>query len=107
MTHKEILTEKYNNDKVTAQDLNFGRQITFGKYKGQYIYYLLVKHWRYMDWLIANTGFVLTETEKWWKSKIDTFIECRKADYLISGLVGMMDSCIPLENENNPHIIVE
>lgn len=107
MTDKEILLDKYNKDEVTYNHLSFGRQMPFGKYKGQYIYYLLVKHWRYMDWIVTNTDFILTDTEKWWKSKIDTFIECRKADNLISGLAGMLGSCIPLENENNPHLVIE
>lgn len=60
-----------------------------------------------MDLLITSTGFLLTDTERWWKNKIDTFIECRKADNLIYGLVGMMGLATPLENENNPHCIIE
>lgn len=107
MTDKEILEEKYNRDEVTANDLNFGRTMPFGKYKGQFIYYLLVKHWRYMDWAVKIAGFRLTETEQWWKSKIDTFIAIRRADNLIFGLSGIMNSVVPMENEDNPHCVVE
>ena len=107
MIHKEILEEKYRKGQVSVDDLAFGRKIPFGKYKGQFIYHLLVKHWRYMDWVVKNTGFRLTETEAWWKNKIDTFIECRKADNLIFCLSGMLGSVVPMENENNPHCAVE
>lgn len=107
MTDKELLEKKYNAGKVTANDLDFGRTMPFGKYKGHHIYHLLVKHWRYMDWIVHNTTFTLTDTEKWWKAKIDIVIECRKADNLITGLAGMMGMAIPEENIENPHQVIE
>ena len=106
MSEKETLIERYNEGKVSENDLNFGRKMPFGKHKGKPIYHLLVKHWRYMDWITHNTDFQLNETEKWWKSKIDYTIEAIRADNIISGLCRLM----PLAGElpiTNPHLIVE
>lgn len=106
MTDKELLQKKYDSANVTESDLSFGRTMPFGKYKGKYIYYLLVKHHRYMQWALEGTSFTLTETERWWKNKIDTVIELAKADRLISGLCGQMNLG-GMDNIENPHSIVE
>lgn len=105
---KEILERKYNTGKVRENDLSFGRIMPFGKYKGKYIYHLLVKHHRYMDWIVKNTQFGLTETEMWWKKKIDDFVssmEDSRTVQLLSCLVGYL----PTDNsyENDPHSILE
>lgn len=106
MTDKELLQKKYDSGSVTESDLSFGRTMPYGKYKGKYIYYLLVKHHRYMQWALDETSFSLAETERWWKNKIDTVIELAKADRLISGLCGQM-SLGGMDNVENPHSIIE
>lgn len=106
MTDTEILIEKYNGGNVTEEDLSFGRIMPFGKYKGKYIYHLLVKHWRYMDWIVNNTKFKLTETEKWWKNKIDITIAIVRADKILNGLP-LPSSNILMPNIENPHLIIE
>ena len=108
-SEKEILERKYRRDEVRESDLSFGRIMPFGKYKGKYIYHLLVKHHRYMDWIVNNTQFKLTETEMWWKKKIDDFVssmEDQRTIQILSCLVGYLPTG---DNpyENNPHAIVE
>ena len=104
MTTKERLIKLYNNGKVTKQDLCFGRIMPVGKYKGCYIFHLLVKHHRYMDWMVKEAKFGLTPIEIWWKNKIDTFIAIRKADNLIGGLAACgCDASDILPNIENPY----
>ena len=102
MTDRQILSQKFDDGTVTETDLSFGRKMPFGKYKGTCIYYLLVAHPYYMEWILKHTKFTLTETEAWWKDKIDTII---RVDNLLCGLSSylyMGDS-----NIENPHWIVE
>ena len=89
-----------------AECLDFGRVMPFGKYKGTAVYCLLVKHPFYMSWILENTGFKLTETEAWWKAKVDLAIELWRADRLIAGLAGQMHLG-GVSNIENPHWIVE
>lgn len=114
--NKELFTEservtlerKYNTGKVRESDLSFGRIMPFGKYKGKYIYHLLIKHHRYMDWIVKNTQFKLTGTETWWKKKIDDFVrsmEDSQAVQILSCLVRYLPTDNPYEND--PHSIVE
>lgn len=107
-TDREKLEELYNSGDISKDDLKFGRIISFGKYKGSFIYLLLVQHPLYMDWLINNTSFSLTETEKWWKAKVDLDLELMRASNLIYGLSSLTyPSSIITPNENNPHVIIE
>lgn len=75
MTDKELLEQRFRDEKVSDEDLAFGRIMPFGKHKGMYLYRLLVKHPYYMNWILENTQFTLTETEAWWKEKIDNEIK--------------------------------
>jgi hypothetical protein len=78
----------------------------FGKYKGNAVYVLLVKHPLYMDWILKNTGFKLTDDEKWLKDKVDIAVECARGDRLIAGLASQMHLG-GVGNIENPHWIVE
>ena len=104
---KELLEKKYQTDKVCESDLSFGRIMPFGKYKGKYIYHLLVKHHRYMDWIVNNTQFKLTETEMWWKKKIDDFIDDCRCDRVLQAVSPYFMTMGDIEHEDNPHAIVE
>lgn len=106
MTDLEKLSKFFDEGKITENDLRFGRQMPFGKYKGKYICHLLVKHWRYMDWVAKNTRFDLNDIEVWWKNKIDLFIEMQKADNLIRCLCGQLNVG-GIDNIENPHFIIE
>ena len=108
MTDRERLEACFRAGDVKEKDLAFGRVMPFGKHKGKYVYHLLVKHHLYMDWVLANTRFTLTETETWWKDKIDTAVTIAKADRLIGGLGLCVKSVGKLPpNIENPHSIVE
>ena len=106
MTNKELLQQRYDNGEVKERDLSFGRVMPFGKYKGKYIFHLLVKHPYYMDWILNNTDFNLNDDETWWKSVIDTALAISRADRLLGALGSFMSTC-DMANENNPHYIVE
>lgn len=86
--------------------LNFGRKMPFGKYKNTEIYILIVKHPKYMDWILENTHYHLNEDEKWLKDRVDIAYECAMADNLISGLRSQM-GLGGVDNIENPHWIVE
>ena len=107
-TEKERLEYHFEHGLVKENELDFGRIMPFGKYKGKFIYHLLVKHWRYMDWICNNTKFKLTEDEIWWKCQIDLVIELSNADRIISGVGSMLGKMeIGSENLENPHQVVE
>ena len=89
-----------------AACLDFGRKMPFGKYKGNAVYVLLVKHPMYMAWILENTSFKLTDDEKWLKDRVDIAVECYRADRLIAGLAGQMHLG-GVDNIENPHWIVE
>ena len=104
---KELLKQKWNADEVLEADLSFGRKMPFGKYKGQYVYWLLIKHWRYMTWIVKNTGFQLTETEQWWRQKVLDYIHDFQVNQWIADLCGYMSPDEDCGNIENPHWIVE
>ena len=107
MTDREKLETWYKHGaRNAALCLDFGRKMPFGKYKGNAVYVLLVKHPMYMDWILENTGFKLTETEAWWKDKVDLVLEIIRADRLIAGLAGQMHLG-GVDNIENLHWIVE
>ena len=104
---KERLTRWYNMETWKgASALAFGRKMPFGKYKGMYMYCLIIKHPMYLDWILKNTKFHLTKIEEWWKARIDTAIELYRANRLICGLVPLM-KLGGVDNIENPHWIVE
>ena len=104
---RKKLESWYNNGAYNASlNLNFGRKMPFGKYKGNTVYFLLVKHPKYMSWILENTGFELNEDEEWLKSIVELAIECVRADRLIMGLrtqIGLGG----VDNIENPHWCVE
>ena len=89
-----------------SRQLNFGRKMPFGKYRNTEIYILIVKHPRYMDWILENTGFRLNEDEKWLKDIVDTALACARINNLIFGLHSQM-GLGGVDNIENPHWIVE
>ena len=70
--------------------LDFGRKMPFGKYRNIAIYILIVKHPRYMNWILENTDFHLNEDEKWLKYRVDMTLECASVDNLVFGLRSQM-----------------
>ena len=106
MQDKERLQSLYDSGSISSSDLKFGRKISFGKYKGEYIFFLLAAHPYYMDWVVNNTQFTLNETEMWWKAKADLEFEALKASRLIYALKSQM-YLGGMDNEDNPHAIVE
>ena len=106
MEDKERLQSLYDSGHISSSDLKFGRKIPFGKYKGEYIFFLLAAHPYYMDWVVNNTQFTLNETEAWWKAKADLEFEALRADRLIYALKSQM-YLGGMDNEDNPHAIVE
>lgn len=103
---KNRLQSLYDSGRISPSDLKFGRKIHFGKYKGEYIFFLLAAHPYYMDWVMNNTQFTLNETEIWWRAKADLELELIKADRLIYALKSQM-RLGGMDNEDNPHAVVE
>ena len=89
-----------------ASALAFGRKMPFGKHKGMYMYCLIVRHPLYLDWILENTKFQLTEDEKWWKGKIDGALALYRINRLIGGLAPLM-KLGGIDNVENPHSAVE
>lgn len=106
MQDKERLQSLYDSGHISSSDLKFGRKIPFGKYNGEYIFFLLAAHPYYMDWVVNNTQFTLNETERWWKAKADLEFEELRAARLINAL-GSQLYLGGMDNEDNPHAIVE
>lgn len=105
----EFFQNKIDDRSITSKDLLFGRVMPFGKYKGGYMYWLVVKHPYYIQWIVNNTKFELTETEKWlWKLTIKELDEAyiRHLDRLIFGLSKEVSKHGYLP-ETNPHLIIE
>ena len=88
---------------------DIGRKMPFGKYKGKSVLWLLVKHWKYMEWICSNTNFKLNETEKWFNEYLDEQEELKQTDNIIYGLYQVTSKCDVIETfpEDNPHYIVE
>lgn len=104
---RERLESWYNKGACNASlVLDFGRKMPFGKYRGHAVYVLLVKHPRYMSWILENTGFKLNEDEEWLRSKVDLAIDLARADRLIMGL-RHMTGLGGVDNIENPHWCVE
>lgn len=86
-----------------------GRKMPFGKYKGDSVLYLLVKHWKYMQWILNNTNFKLNETEEWFNNYLDEQESLTYTDKILYGL-SQVDSKYGIINsfpETNPHYIIE
>lgn len=113
VSDKEKLEELLNSNRG-CESITFGRVMPFGKYKGENIYTLVVKHPNYIKWVIEDTTFKLTDTEIWWREIIEEkrneVRSERRLNNLLVGLSRLMGSgiCGDLdEYENNPHAIVE
>lgn len=106
MNIKEALEDKIKDGTICSEDLIIGRQMTFGKYKGKYILWLLSKHPFYMKWIIENTSFCLNDVEQWWKGEVETALWLSNLDSIIYGLGKQVVKCGDLP-ESNPHYIIE
>lgn len=86
-----------------------GRKMPFGKYKGDSVLYLLVKHWKYMQWVIDNTNFKLNETEEWFNNYLDEQKSLQYTDKILYGLSQVTSKSNVIDNfpETNPHYIIE
>lgn len=106
MSDKDLLQKKIDDGTICSDDLLFGRKMPFGKYKDKYMYWIVVKHPYYIKWIIKNTKFALTETERWlWKECLDE-LDMVRIDKLIYDLGKQVikSGFLP---ESNPHYIVE
>jgi len=106
MTIKELLQSKINDGTICGDDLLIGRQMSFGKYKGNYVLWLLSMHPFYMKWVVENTSFRLTDVEQWWKEEVETALLLERVDSIIYGLGKQVIKHGELP-ESNPHYIVE
>ena len=81
----------------------------FGKYKGDSVLYLLVKHWKYMQWVLDNTNFKLNETEEWFNNYLDEQESLQYTDKILYGLSKVTSKSNVIDNfpETNPHYIIE
>ena len=88
---------------------DIGRKMPFGKYKGKSVLWLLVKHWKYMEWICSNTNFKLNETEKWFNTYLDEQDHLQYVDNILYGLKQVVSKDTVIDNfpETNPHYIVE
>ena len=86
-----------------------GRKMPFGKYKGDSVLYLLVKHWKYMQWVLDNTNFKLNETEEWFNNYLDEQESLQYTDKILYGLSKVTSKSNVIDNfpETNPHYIIE
>ena len=103
---KEILQSKINDRSITSDDLMFGRKMPFGKYKGQFIYWLVVKHPYYVNWIINHTKFKFTDTEIWLHKECLDDLWLGNLNDLIYDLSKQVQKLGSLP-ESNPHYIVE
>jgi len=106
MDIKEVLQNKIDDRSICDDDLLIGRQMSFGKYKGKYILWLLSKHPFYMKWIVENTSFQLNDVEQWWKEEVETALLLAHVDSIIYGLGKQVVKCGYLP-ESNPHYIIE
>lgn len=106
MSIKELLQSKINDGTICGDDLLVGRQMNFGKYKGDYVLWLLSKHPFYMKWIVENTSFRLNDIEQWWKEEVETALLLAHADSIIYRVGKQVVKCGDLP-ESNPHYIVE
>jgi len=103
---KDFLQNKINDGSICGDDLLIGRVMNFGKYKGNYILWLISKHPFYMNWIVKNTSFQLNEVEQWWKEQVETAMLLAHVDSIIYGLGKQVIKHGELP-ESNPHYIVE
>lgn len=107
MTQEEKQYLQKNLSDYTTQEnyYQFGRIMPFGKYKGWYIYYMILKHPGYAKWVNDNTNFKFNETETWWLNEIFDLV---RLDNLIGalGIAVVKYGALP-ENIENPHLIIE
>lgn len=86
-----------------------GRKIPFGKYKGDSVLYLLVKHWKYMQWILDNTNFKLNETEEWFNNYLNEQESLQYTDKILYRLFHVASKSGVIDNfpETNPYYIIE
>jgi len=105
---KKRLSENLKNDTTWEVYYRFGRTMPFGKYKGWYIYYMILRHHLYTKWIIENTQFKFNETELWWLDRINEIAENARLNNLLNALGAAIIHYGELpENVENPHAIVE
>lgn len=105
----EIDNSKLTREQKLERLKSIGRTMPFGKYKGKSILYLLVKHYKYMEWVINNTQFKLNEVEKWWDDELSDRMQLQRVDNLLYNLCGIASKSGVIDSfpETNPHWAVE
>lgn len=114
MNDKEILNDWFDDvihwRTTDTEPLRFGRVMRFGKHKGEHIYWLIVTYPNYMEWIVNNTQLKLTETEKWWRDKINEqrWFESRAKVITVGASLMKYDPEYLLpDNIDDPHWAVE
>ena len=105
---KQILQNNLKNDIAGETNYQFGRKMPFGKYKGWYIYWMMLKHPFYSKWINENTQFKFNETELWWLAKVGEIYE----EVRLNNLIGALGAAVARHGElpgniENPHSIIE
>ena len=105
---KERLQNNLKKDIGGEANYSFGRKMPFGKYKGWYVYWMMLKHPFYTKWVKENTQFNFNETELWW---LDTVLDIYE-DIRLNNLLGWLGAAVVRYGElpgniENPHSIVE
>lgn len=108
MEEKQKLLYNLQNDISGETNYRFGRKMHFGKYKGWYIYWMILKHRFYAKWLQDNTDFKFNETESWWLDRINDIGEEIRLNNILNfiGSAVIRYGELP-ENIENPHQILE
>ena len=110
---KDLIIEIDNSKLTREQKLerlkSIGRTMPFGKHKGESILYLLVKHYKYMEWVVNNTQFKLNEVEKWWDDELSDRMDLQRVDNILYGLNKTASKMEVIDSfpETNPHWVVE
>lgn len=106
-TEKDKLECLLKDRNATHKDLRFGRKFWFGKYKGDYIYRVILVNPPYVKWLLNNTQFNLNDTEQWWFNHIQELSSQIYADKVIDLAVQHLSEFMPSDEECNPYAIIE
>lgn len=105
---KKKLQYNLKNDISGEFNYMFGRKIPFGKYKGWYIYWMILKHPFYAKWLNENTQYKFNETELWWLEVVKEIYEEIRLNNILNALGMAVISYGELpKNIENPHTIIE
>ena len=97
-----VLKKRYSSSK----DVCFGRTFPFGKYKGDYIYRVIVVNYPYVNWVLENTQFKLTEDELWFLNEMIQYgeqLEKRKLNRFVTEVEPLVREYIDYMPGHDPY----